>query len=195
MGHKQDKTLDARAVSDRLRQSLLREDVSEKACQSLLLHLADLKRLAAHEDGRWGMLSCPPQETTGEDEWIAGLIELCRHPEGFALKYFVRELPEDVSLVWPDPKGYEGKVSDGLLEGEDRSVPKKSSNLSNLQIVKKVGRQLSPLIEMENHFLEKLQGPRVSRQNARVLFNYIIGRIKMKGEPREWTQLSRRRHK
>ncbi len=180
-----------------LRSSLLLEGPSDKAIVALLGHLANLGFLSPSEDSSWKIEGIDNKTSSQgwKDVWSEKIRHICETPEGFALKYFIRDLPESVSLAYPDPSGFKGAISDGILENSESSKGKTSSNLSNLQIVKKVGRQLSPLIEMENDFLRKLEGPNTDRQQARHMFNFIISRVKMKGEPREWVQLSRRRHK
>lgn len=180
-----------------LRSSLLLEGPSDKSIIALLGHLANLGLLSPSKDSFWNIegIDTKTSSQVWKNEWANRIRHICETPEGFALKYFIRDLPESVSLAYPDPSGFQGAISDGILENSESSKGKTSSNLSNLQIVKKVGRQLSPLIEMENDFLRKLEGPNTDRQQARHIFNFIISRVKMKGEPREWVQLSRRRHK
>ncbi len=177
--------------------SLLLKEAGEKSIRALLSHLADLGLLSQQEKPYWKIEGLAPQvsSTAWKEPWIKQLKKLCEGPRGFALKYFLKDLPDTVSLAYPDPAGFQGAISDGILETSSPSSVNTSSHLSNLQIVKKVGRQLSPLIEMENDFLTRLQGKHTNRQRARHIFNFIISRVKMKGEPREWVQLSRRRHK
>ncbi len=77
----------------------------------------------------------------------------------------------------------------------EQHAEKKASDLSNLQIVKKIGRQLEPFIELEKKFNQCVEGPNTSKEEARILFSYLLGKNREKGKPREWEQLSRRRHK
>jgi len=51
---------------------------------------------------------------------------------------------------------------------------KKSSNLSNLQIVKKWGSQLSPFLDVEQKTIERLRGTYTSQEDAQWLFSYIL---------------------
>ncbi|QPJ63253.1 MAG: hypothetical protein G3M70_15780 [Candidatus Nitronauta litoralis] len=180
-----------------LRSTLLLEGPGDKSVHALLGHLADLGLLSSARDSFWIIEGIDFKTSSAEwkEAWSNKVRKLCESSKGFALKYFIKELPESVSLAYPDPQGFQGAISEGVLENSESSKGNASSNLSNLQIVKKVGRQLSPLIEMENDFLRKLEGPNTNRQQARHIFNFIISRVKMKGEPREWIQLSRRRHK
>ena len=64
-----------------------------------------------------------------------------------------------------------------------------------MQIVKKMGRQMESFMELEKTFLEKLQGTRTTRKDARKIFNFALSKIKQKAEPQSWEQLSRRRHR
>ncbi len=175
----------------------LHPDVAEKLFFPLLHHLADLKVVGKKDEGQWEVAgfsgSSPEAEDTGRFRIL--LIDLCRSERGFAIKFFLKDLPEEIALTAQDPEGFKGHLSDGLVGEEGQVLPRSSSNLSNLQIVKKVGRQLSPLIELETWYLKHLEGVHTTRQEARHLFNFILGRIKPKQEPRAWEQLSRRRHK
>ncbi|NIP99626.1 MAG: hypothetical protein GWM98_03650, partial [Nitrospinaceae bacterium] len=74
-------------------------------------------------------------------------------------------------------------------------MPERASDFSNLQIVKKVGRQLKPFLELEKNLLSRLQGPHTGKEDAQKIFNYILGKTQHKAQPRQWEQLSRRRHK
>ncbi len=80
-------------------------------------------------------------------------------------------------------------------ESNARLLDRPSSNLSNLQLVKKYGRQVQSFVELEKSFTDKLLGEHTTLKEARKLFNFILSRMKQKTEPRPWEQLSRRRHK
>ena len=73
--------------------------------------------------------------------------------------------------------------------------PEIASDLSNLQIVKKVGKQLKPFLDVETKIVSKLQGQHTTKIDARHLFQYIFGKINSKAKPRKWEQLSRKRHR
>ena len=87
----------------------------------------------------------------------------------------------------------------GSEKSNDREIrntnPEFASDLSNLQIVKKVGQQLKPFLDVENKIVSKLQGKYTNKADARHLFQYIFGKINSKAKPRKWEQLSRKRHR
>ena len=70
-----------------------------------------------------------------------------------------------------------------------------ASNLSNLQIVKKVGKQLQPFLQIEESVVSRLIGEYVDKQDAQNLFHYMFGKAGAKAEPKVWEQLSRKRHR
>jgi len=181
-----------------LRREIVREGVGDKVLKSLIRHLADLALLQTGDGTHWKLAGTDPDS---EISWAQILrermIALCREKQGSALKFFIKNPPDNLppSLFELQPEGFQGTLSEGLISPQGGLLPKTSSNLSNLQIVKKVGRQLSPFIELETRCLEKLEGTQTTRQDARNLFNFVIGLMKEKGTPRPWEQLSRRRHK
>jgi hypothetical protein len=72
---------------------------------------------------------------------------------------------------------------------------KKSSNLSNLQIVKKWGSQLSPFLDVEQKTIERLRGTYTSQEDAQWLFSYILNKTRKKSPAKKWEQISRKRHR
>ena len=72
---------------------------------------------------------------------------------------------------------------------------KPASDLSNLQIVKKVGKQLQPFLRLEESIVSRLTGKQAGKQDAQKLFHYMFEKIGTKAEPRVWEQLSRKRHR
>ena len=82
-------------------------------------------------------------------------------------------------------------------KNNDGFVPKvkPASNLSNLQIVKKVGKQLQPFMRMEEDVISRLVRTHVDKQDAQKLFHYMFSKVGFKAEPRVWEQLSRKRHR
>ncbi|MFQ5481918.1 MAG: hypothetical protein ACE5ER_04085 [Nitrospinaceae bacterium] len=182
-----------------LRDGVTFQDLNDKTLKSLIRHLADLKILAP---AGGHLFELPEQEDKGHagtpaETLRSRIMEKCGTEEGFALAYFLKEFPRE-SLPpegKADAAGPEGRLADGIVSREGRILSKRTSNLSNLQIVRKLGRQLSPFIEMETRFLNRLLGTHTTKQDARNLFNFIVSRIQEKGVPRPWEQLSRRKHK
>ena len=109
---------------------------------------------------------------------------------GFALPFFIRletiELPTLESLIETEDKEAKNNIT---------TKPERSSDLSNLQIVKKVGRQLEPFLKAESTIVSRLIGEHTTKADARLLFNYMFGKMGSKAQPRKWEQLSRKRHR
>jgi len=78
---------------------------------------------------------------------------------------------------------------------KNNSNQKLTSDLSNVQIVKKMESQLKPFLEMEKILIPQFLGKRVNKEEAQLLFNFIMSKLKEKVPQREWEQISRRRHK
>ena len=72
---------------------------------------------------------------------------------------------------------------------------KKSSNLSNLQIVKKWGSQLRPFLDVEQKTIVRLRGEVTSQEDAQWLFSYILNKTRKKSPAKKWEQISRKRHR
>ena len=70
-----------------------------------------------------------------------------------------------------------------------------SSDLSNLQIVKKWGNQLRPFLDLEQKIIARLKGEYTTREDAQRLFSYILDKTRKKASPKQWEQLSRKRHR
>jgi hypothetical protein len=128
-----------------------------------------------------------------EEEMGKLLNDLCVTEKGFALRYFLEDPPPSQITHGSQDQGY-SDAEDGP-KGNPELLGHKTSNLSNLQIVKKYGRQVQSFIELEKSYTERLLGPHTTLKEARKIFNFILSRMKQKTEPRPWEQLSRRRHK
>ncbi|CCQ91658.1 hypothetical protein NITGR_750016 [Nitrospina gracilis 3/211] len=85
--------------------------------------------------------------------------------------------------------------SKGLFQREKKTLPKGSADPSNLQIVKKVGRQMGSYITLEKEFIARIVGTYTTRAEARKIFNAALVKIRDKAQPQSWEQISRRRHK
>jgi hypothetical protein len=114
--------------------------------------------------------------------------------KGFALNYFLGRRPAVPSPNEDEPKQL--PVKKKSLNSKSKAPGlEKASDLSNLQIVKKVGRQLQPFLEFENETVARLVGPQTQKKEARVIFNYILRHTRTEAEPKKWEQLSRKRHR
>jgi hypothetical protein len=182
-----------RLISELLKGGILISDVDNATVAALCCHLADLGVLKKAGEENWELVPVSGSSLTGEEELEKRLNDICATEQGFALRYFLKAPP-------PSPI-VNGAHDEGTSETESPSksnrqlLNQKTSNLSNLQIVKKYGRQVQSFIELEKSYTEKLLGPQTTQKEARKIFNFILSRMQQKTEPRPWEQLSRRRHK
>ena len=171
-------------------------DLKEEVTESFLRHLAELGLLVSVDENMWQWKGC--DSTVDTEKLISRVqsdLELLSDTEpGFALAYFIgyKELnrksffPKTGS---PDTKNANQKGNVFAPGG------KPASNLSNLQIVKKVGKQLQPFLQIEEAVVSRLIGKYVDKQDAQKLFHYMFGKAGSKAEPKVWEQLSRKRHR
>jgi hypothetical protein len=174
-----------------LKQILPASNLEDATVQSLLHHLADLEIFSAVGDASWKLSSLSDAKAGSnslQQEFLDHLKIISGTSRGFILGYFL---------------GDSRPLSHALLENSsdvseagpklDQVPAKSSSNLSNLQIVKKVGRQLQPFIELENKVTSRLLGKYTGKEDAQRIFHYVLS--KEKSTPKKWEQLSRKRHK
>lgn len=173
-----------------LKQTLPASNLEDAILHSLLHHLADLEVFSAVGEPNW-KLSSLSESTAGnkslQQDFLDHLKKISNTSQGFILGYFLGDTrPLSQALKFSSDEYGAGPELD--------KVPaKKSSNLSNLQIVKKVGRQLQPFIELENKVTSRLQGKHTVKADAQRIFHYVLS--KEKAAPKKWEQLSRKRHK
>ena len=105
---------------------------------------------------------------TASDSLIAivqkDLLAVCDTEPGFALPYFIGYQQLEIK-----PIAFNAKV-----DTQNAVKNKPASDLSNLQIVKKVGKQLQPFLQMEQNFVSRLTGKHAGKQDAQKLFHYIF---------------------
>ena len=185
---------------DLLRDEILLPEINAGQAHSLFLHLADLEVFAEGEENLW-VLRHP--ETINTPSAVKSFIEkrltdLAQTEEGFAIGYFLTGSSKTPKEVSKDPDKNSDKPPSGKKEhpgSSNKSLPAKTSDPSTLQIVKKYGRQIQSFMELEQDMVGRLMGKRVTKSDARRIFNFVLGKMKVKTEPRPWEQLSRRRHK
>jgi len=175
-----------------LRARILVSDVDPATAAALCCHLADLGVLKKSGEDHWNFTPVADSSLTVEEEVEQCLKDLCTADQGFALRYFLNDPPPPIANDTPDEKISEAENN---AKSNPQLLDQKTSNLSNLQIVKKYGRQVQSFIELEKSYTEKLLGPQTTLKEARKMFNFILSRMQQKTEPRSWEQLSRRRHK
>jgi len=176
-----------------LKGSILVSDVNDDTIVALCGHLADLGVLENAGEEKWKLAPLSDSSLAVDQEMEKRLNELCATERGFALRFFLKDPPP--SQITDDSHVQGTSGSKDNPKGNPQLLDQKTSNLSNLQIVKKYGRQVQSFIELEKSYTEKLLGPQTTLKEARKIFNFILSRMQQKTEPRSWEQLSRRRHK
>jgi hypothetical protein len=175
-----------------LRHNILVSDVGDATVAALCCHLADLGVLEKAGEEDWKLIAYPEGSPTVEEAMGKLLNDLCATEQGFALRYFLKDPPAPkIAIGSPEQE----TSAEDNPKSNPQLLDQKTSNLSNLQIVKKYGRQVQSFIELEKGYTERLLGPHTTSKEARKIFNFILSRMKQKTEPRPWEQLSRRRHK
>lgn len=184
------------SLSTWLQNWILFEGADLEFAGSFIRYLTDLKILTFSAPNNYFVSKKPNavlQETLTPDIFIKVLEKESETQSGFAIGYFLRSTSKEYFPKNP-PEIFQEKP-DTPQKRPIFSSPGKASDLSNLQIVKKVGKQLLPFLELENKYISILRGEHVSKEDAKRLFQHILPQIKEKGKPKEWEQLSRRRHK
>ena len=176
-----------------LKDHILVSGVEDATISALCCHLADLGVLEKSGDENWKLIPSSQESLPAEEVLSKLLNDLCATEKGFALRYFLEDPPPyQTTDDLHDQGSSEAKDN---LKSNPQLLDQKTSNLSNLQIVKKYGRQVQSYIELEKSYTQKLLGSHTTLKEARKIFNFILSRMQQKTEPRSWEQLSRRRHK
>jgi hypothetical protein len=174
-----------------LNEKFIFDDLDDETIYALLNYLIDLGLLVStvNDSFEWQGLSSDVERVEKIRVMQTDFLRLSQSEPGFALPFFVRidtELPTLESLIETKEKN---------VKSQTIRQPEQSSDLSNLQIVKKVGRQLEPFMKAERTIVSRLIGARTNKADAQKLFHYIFGKIGSKAQPRKWEQLSRKRHR
>ena len=171
---------------------IVSNDLSEELVGSFLRHLADLGVLLPCDDDVWEWCNSEVELKNLIARIKNDLESLSDSESGFALAYFI-------GYKKLNKKPLDDKVDskDNINRKQSKLPPdiKPASDLSNLQIVKKTGKQLQPFLQIEESVVSRLTGKHVGKQDAQKLFHYMFGKVGTKAEPRVWEQLSRKRHR
>ena len=171
---------------------IVSSDLSEELVGSFLRHLADLGVLLPCDDDVWEWCNSEVELKNLIARIKNDLESLSDSESGFALAYFI-------GYKKLNKKSLDDKVDskDNINRKQSKLPPdiKPASDLSNLQIVKKTGKQLQPFLQIEESVVSRLTGKHVGKQDAQKLFHYMFGKVCAKAEPRVWEQLSRKRHR
>ena len=171
---------------------IVSNDLSEELVGSFLRHLADLGVLLPCDDDVWEWCNSEVELKNLIARIKNDLESLSDSESGFALAYFI-------GYKKLNKKPLDDKVDskDNINRKQSKLPPdiKPASDLSNLQIVKKTGKQLQPFLQIEESVVSRLIGKHAGKQDAQKLFHYMFGKVCAKAEPRVWEQLSRKRHR
>ena len=171
---------------------IVSNDLSEELVGSFLRHLADLGVLLPCDEDVWEWCNSEVELKNLIARIKNDLESLSDSESGFALAYFI-------GYKKLNKKPLDDKVDskDNINRKQSKLPPdiKPASDLSNLQIVKKTGKQLQPFLQIEESVVSRLTGKHVGKQDAQKLFHYMFGKVCAKAEPRVWEQLSRKRHR
>lgn len=175
-----------------LKENFTSDDLEDETLYAFLNYLIDLGLLIPSENDslRWQGLANDLKREEQIPVMQTDLSRVSQTESGFALPFFIRlktiKLPTLDSLIKTEEKKARSKII---------PKPERASDLSNLQIVKKVGRQLEPFLKAESKIVSRLIGEHTTKADARRLFNYMFGKMGSKAQPRKWEQLSRKRHR
>ncbi len=172
-------------------------DLDSDGVIAFMHHFADMEILESTADmGKWKLagidLNSNPENIRDQ---VKGRLEtVSRTQDGFAVAFFLGRSTEIPAVNKETSESPSEKRTAPKIK---KNTPNReiASDLSNLQIVKKVGRQLQPFLEMEKATVSRLVGTHTQPKEARVIFNFILRHTKTKAEPKKWEQLSRKRHK
>ena len=163
----------------------------DETIYALLNYLIDLGLIVFTENDsfEWQGLSKDVERVEKIRVMQTDFLRMSQSEPGFALPFFVRidiELPTLESLIETKEKKAKSKII---------SQPESSSDLSNLQIVKKWGSQLRPFLDIEQKTIARLRNDFTSQEDAQWLFSYILNKIRKKSPAKKWEQISRKRHR
>ncbi len=171
-----------------LNEGIVVKNIDNDVLHSLLKLLADLGILDYCGSEMWTLAGSEGSASREmiKEELLLKFDTQLQEESGFILKYFSRNILPGTDFNFP-----------AMDKGPQQSGNKQkiSSNLSNYQIVRKMGRQLSPFIELENNIVSRLEGQHVTRRDAKILFKFMLSKMRTMEKPRQWEQISRKRHK
>jgi len=185
---------------DLLRDKILSTEINRDQGRAFFLHLADLGFFESMDEELWLLKS---DESVKTPEALKKFIEkrlaeAAQTEKGFVLDYFLSGAARTPNAVAEDTEKQSASESSRKKKSSgdsDKNLPAKSSDPSTLQIVKKYGRQIQSFMDLEQDMVGRLIGKHTTKSDARRIFNFVLGKMKVKTEPRPWEQLSRRRHK
>jgi hypothetical protein len=179
------------------RDGILNSDIDITGETPIIHYLIDLNILEYDANGLLKLSSIKKEHSGHEvkSRLLEVLSDLSSTENGFALVYFLssfsnKELPPLIVEGQNSSNKRRNIFKKSYLPGE-----KISSDLSNLQIVKKWGSQLRPFLDVEQKTIALLRGEFTSQEDAQWLFSYILNKIRKKSPAKKWEQISRKRHR
>lgn len=185
---------------DLLRDEILLAEINREQGRAIFLHLADLGIFELIDEELWMLKTNESVKTSSalKSFMEKRLAEVARTEQGFAIDYFLpgtSKSPKPVSELTEKESDSESRGKKEIFRTSEKNLPAKTSDPSTLQIVKKYGRQIQSFMDLEQDMVGRLIGKHTTKPDARRIFNFVLGKMKAKTEPRPWEQLSRRRHK
>lgn len=177
--------------------NIFNSDIDKVGAKSVINYLIDLNILEFK--GEELLKLSLARQGQSDDEVRDGLLKdlnrLSQTERGFALIYFISDLSiNGFPPLQIKEDSFDIKKTD-IFGKKPSTEKKKTSNLSNLQIVKKWGNELRPFLEVEQQTIARLKGKNTSQKNAQWLFSYILNKTRKKSPAKKWEQLSRKRHR
>lgn len=179
------------------KKDIVSSELDEDSVRALVLHLADLSLMEGDNTVGWQMSGLKAGAHSDHYEKVVAqqLDEVSRTEPGFALAYFLSNREGDLPSLSSKKGEDEPESKRKGLFAKNSPASDKSSDLSNRQIVKKQGQQLKPFLDIEKDILSRLQGTHTKKQDAQLLYKFIFSKLQKKAPPKQWEQLSRKRHK
>lgn len=182
---------------DWLLDGILNKDIDSSGKTPLLHYLLDLNILELESNGFLKLSEINEGLSGGRVKKLLmeSLNAISSTENGFALIYFLssfsdKKLPP-LTTVDPDKNSRRKKIFNNSVLPDH----KKTSDLSNLQIVKKWGNQMRGFLDVEQKTIARLRGFYTSQKDAQWMFSYMLSKTKEKSPAREWEQISRKRHR
>ena len=179
------------------RDCILNSDIDVTGETPIMHYLIDLNILEYDVNGLLKLSSMKKEYSCQEvkNRLLVVLSDLSKTENGFALVYLLscfsnKKLPSLITESNTSSNKRKNIFNENYLPGN-----KKSSNLSNLQIVKKWGSQLRPFLDVEQKTIVRLRGEFTSQEDAQWLFSYILNKTRKKSPAKKWEQISRKRHR
>ena len=179
------------------RDGILNSDIDVTGETPIMHYLIDLNILEYDVNGLLKLSSIKKGHSGHEvkSRLLVILSDLSSTENGFALVYLLscfsnKKLPSLITESDASSNKRKNLFNKNYLPGD-----KKSSNLSNLQIVKKWGSQLRPFLDVEQKTIVRLRGEVTSQEDAQWLFSYILNKTRKKSAAKKWEQISRKRHR